>query len=117
MTKLGVATASGRCDLGSVLPFDANLRIRGNDWPLFGVTMVGHLRMENVKQAIESVVAKKLMGTLLSLGFGEVVFAFMPEPFWICYNSTAGRFLSLMPLKASPDTVAPAVSWLSQRRL
>ena len=62
----GSCTHSDAC--GSILPFDATLRFGGNDWPPTGLTMVGNLRLRNVRMAIDTVVSEKTPGDFVELG-------------------------------------------------
>lgn len=58
-------------------PFDAAKRAEGRDWPLFGYTMVGHKRLDNVQACIEEVVARGIPGDLVETGVwrgGTVIF-------------------------------------------
>lgn len=68
----------GGCSMGSLQPFSASERQRGNDWPPVGHTMVGHLRLDNVRMAVESVVKMNIPGDFVELGVwrgGVCVFA------------------------------------------
>lgn len=59
------------------LPFDAEKRAEGKDWPLFAYTMVGHKRLDNVQACVEDVVAKGVPGDLVETGVwrgGTVIF-------------------------------------------
>jgi hypothetical protein len=58
----------GGCSSKNLAPYESSLRNRGNDWPPFGFTMVGHLRIQNVKQAIELVIGRKVEGAFAELG-------------------------------------------------
>jgi len=49
-------------------PFNASLREDGADWPPFGHTMVGHLRLRNVRTAIEETIANHIPGDFVELG-------------------------------------------------
>ncbi|MFM8238643.1 MAG: TylF/MycF/NovP-related O-methyltransferase [Actinomycetota bacterium] len=46
----------------------ANVRIEGRDYPLFGQTMVGLQRVENVQFCVESVLAEGVPGDLIETG-------------------------------------------------
>lgn len=50
------------------LPFDAAVRREGRDWPLFGYTMIGHRRLDNVRRRVEHVLADDIPGDLLEAG-------------------------------------------------
>jgi len=51
-----------------VRPFDAEARRVGRDWPLFGYTMAGHLRLDNVQQCVETVLRERVPGDLIETG-------------------------------------------------
>jgi hypothetical protein len=59
---------AGGCALGSVVPFDAAERRGGQDWPPVGHTMVGELRLQNVREAVEAVVRLGVPGDFAELG-------------------------------------------------
>jgi hypothetical protein len=46
-------------------PFDATKRARGNDWPAYGVSMIGQLRMDNLRTLLEDVLAKGVLGSFV----------------------------------------------------
>ena len=67
--------AAGRCDpsapncpLERRLPYERELRERGTDWPTLGLTMVGHVRLRQLRRAIEEVVARGVPGDIVELG-------------------------------------------------
>ena len=47
---------------------DPSLRSKGRDWPLFGMTMVGTCRLENVQSCVESVLAEGIPGDFVETG-------------------------------------------------
>jgi hypothetical protein len=49
-------------------PFDPAARRGGKDWPMFGFTMAGELRLENVEDCIAHVVADKVPGDFVECG-------------------------------------------------
>lgn len=49
-------------------PFLAEKRISGGDWPLFGYSMIGFKRLENIQVAIETVVREGIPGDLIETG-------------------------------------------------
>lgn len=58
--------------------FDARLRESGLDWPLFGFTMVGKKRLENVRASIETVIRDGIVGDFVETGVwrgGTAIFA------------------------------------------
>lgn len=61
------ACANAECTLGA-LPYDASKRERGNDWPAVGHTMVGHKRLQNVKELMFDVIRKGVQGDFAELG-------------------------------------------------
>jgi hypothetical protein len=61
---------AGRCspkDCKSTLPYDAELRERGNDWPPAGYTMVGNLRLDNIRWILEDWVRHHIPGDFVEL--------------------------------------------------
>lgn len=59
-------------------PFDPEQRASGNDWPLFGYTMVGHKRLDNIQYCIETVLADQVEGDIIETGVwrgGSMMFA------------------------------------------
>jgi O-methyltransferase len=59
-------------------PYDANLRDQGLDWPLFGFTMVGIQRLNNLQLCIEDVLEKNVPGSFVETGVwrgGSSIFA------------------------------------------
>lgn len=59
---------AGGCALGSARPFDASARRGGRDWPVVGHTMVGELRLQNVREALEAAVRLRVPGDFAELG-------------------------------------------------
>jgi O-methyltransferase len=49
-------------------PFDVESRREGRDWPLFGYTMAGHKRLDNVQLCVEDVLARGVAGDFLEAG-------------------------------------------------
>jgi hypothetical protein len=49
-------------------PFDATKRCEGRDWPLFGYTMAGRRRLDNVQACIEDVLKKNVPGDFIETG-------------------------------------------------
>lgn len=57
--------------------FDRKKREEGIDWPLFGYTMIGHKRLDNIQACTENVVAEGIPGDLVETGVwrgGAVIF-------------------------------------------
>ena len=48
--------------------FDATKRWEGRDWPLFGYTMAGRRRLDNVQACIEDVLAEDVPGDFIEAG-------------------------------------------------
>lgn len=48
--------------------FDESKREEGKDWPLFGYTMTGHRRLENVQMCVEDVLRNEVPGDLIETG-------------------------------------------------
>lgn len=49
-------------------PLDSDARDEGRDWPLFGFTMAGHRRLDNVQMCVENVLANKVQGDFIETG-------------------------------------------------
>lgn len=49
-------------------PFDASSRDEGKDWPLFGFTMIGNQRLDNIQACFDSIVESKIPGDLVETG-------------------------------------------------
>jgi O-methyltransferase len=47
---------------------DSSLREQGLDWPLFGMTMVGARRLENVQSCVETALAENVPGDFVETG-------------------------------------------------
>ncbi|CAF3432229.1 unnamed protein product [Rotaria socialis] len=61
-----------------VRPMIISERIKGSDWPLTGITMVGQRRLINIEWAIRFVIANDVMGDFIECGVwrgGSSVFA------------------------------------------
>lgn len=48
--------------------FNAEDRDNGIDWPLFGYSMAGHKRLDNVQRCIEDILANKIPGDFIETG-------------------------------------------------
>ena len=48
--------------------YDPALRDNGKDWPLFGYSMIGHRRLDNLQACIQDVLANKVPGDLIETG-------------------------------------------------
>jgi O-methyltransferase len=48
--------------------FDKVRRYEGRDWPLFGYTMAGHLRLDNVQMCVEDVLKNEVPGDFIETG-------------------------------------------------
>src|SRR3989338_200 len=53
---------------GSTNPFDPQLRLHGNDWPLIGVSMIGLARLNNLETMLRIVVAEGIPGDFIECG-------------------------------------------------
>jgi len=76
--------ASGKkwtgCSLQHLAPYVLEQRMAGADWPPFGHTMVGHRRLQNIRNAIEYVIAMGVDGDFAELGVwrgGSCIYAKM----------------------------------------
>ena len=62
---------AGTCagtNCASFAPYNPVDRERGNDWPPFGHTMVGHLRLRNIRMALTLVAENNIPGDFAELG-------------------------------------------------
>lgn len=50
------------------VPYNATLRTEGKDWPLFGYTMAGHKRLDNLQFCVEDILARNVPGDLIETG-------------------------------------------------
>jgi O-methyltransferase len=50
------------------IPYNADSREKGLDWPLFGFTQVGHRRLDNIQFCIEDILARGVPGDLIETG-------------------------------------------------
>jgi O-methyltransferase len=48
--------------------FDPAIRSKGMDWPLFGYTMIGHERLDNLQFCIDDVLRRQVPGDLMETG-------------------------------------------------
>lgn len=49
-------------------PYDRARRNNGEDWPMFGFTMVGHQRLDNIRTCIETTLAEGIPGDIVECG-------------------------------------------------
>ncbi len=49
-------------------PFDPDVRQRGKDWPLFGYTMIGMQRLDNIQTCLEDILRNDVPGDLIETG-------------------------------------------------
>ena len=50
------------------LPFDPEVRLNGEDWPMFGYSMIGHRRLDNIEYCIRSAVNSGVEGDFVECG-------------------------------------------------
>lgn len=55
-------------DLTHLLPFDEVLRRKGEDWPLYGLTMTGIVRLKKLRTLLEIVFVEKIPGCMVECG-------------------------------------------------
>ena len=48
--------------------FNKEMREEGKDWPIFGYTMAGHRRLDNVQMCVEDVIANSVPGDFMETG-------------------------------------------------
>ena len=53
---------------GGLLPFNRARRLRGRDWPSRALSMIGARRMEQLQEAVETVIAQRVPGDLIETG-------------------------------------------------
>jgi O-methyltransferase len=49
-------------------PFDPKVRGNGEDWPMFGYSMIGHRRLENIEYCIRSALSSGVEGDFVECG-------------------------------------------------
>src|SRR3984885_15083008 len=49
-------------------PFDPKVRGNGEDWPMFGYSMIGHRRLENIEYCIRSALSSGIEGDFVECG-------------------------------------------------
>ncbi|CAF1151386.1 unnamed protein product [Rotaria sordida] len=62
----------------SIHPLNIDKRIKGEDWPLIGLTMIGHKRLINIEWALRFVIANQVPGDFIECGVwrgGSSIFA------------------------------------------
>lgn len=57
-----------RMSLVKLLPYDPAQREMGRDWPFIGYTMIGLRRLQNVRQAVETLVREGIPGDFVETG-------------------------------------------------
>jgi len=61
-----VMGSGGGCDKQQ--PYVHAKRLKGGDWPYVGHTMVGHMRIDNIRMALEDVINNNVPGDFLEMG-------------------------------------------------
>jgi O-methyltransferase len=56
------------CEIRKRVPFDAELRRSGRDLPMHADTMIGLKRLQNVREAVKTVIADRIRGDLVETG-------------------------------------------------
>ena len=51
-----------------IIPFDAEKRRVGRDWPVLADTMIGEVRLQNLRSCVEDVLARNVAGDLIETG-------------------------------------------------
>lgn len=59
---------TGTVDQLEKRPFDAHIRRQGLDWPSFGLTMIGRMRLENIERLILDMIDAKVPGDFVECG-------------------------------------------------
>lgn len=91
MDEVGRCSGFDGCALWRLKPYEPSLREKGNDWPPVGHTMVGHMRLNNVRAAIESVVSANIPGDFAELGVWRGGASIYAQLVMKCLNQTDGR--------------------------
>lgn len=65
---LGWVLARNNLQLARKIPYDAEARTAGRDWPLLAETMVGLKRLDNLQMCVEDALQKKVPGDLIETG-------------------------------------------------
>ena len=97
-------------------PYDRVRRENGLDWPMFGFTMAGHKRLDNIQACIGAVVADKVPGDFVECGawrggcsiFAKAVFniyGINDRKIWL-----ADSFEGMPVLETEADKVDPDLS-------
>ena len=68
--KRCIVRAAARYDyeLTKKIPFDAEMRALGRDWPGFGYTMIGLRRLDHLQECVEDVIRRRVPGDLMEAG-------------------------------------------------
>ena len=82
-------------------PFDPKVRGNGEDWPMFGYSMIGHRRLENIEYCIRSALSSGVEGTSSNAVFGEGARRFTQEVCSIYWAHRTGRFGWRIALRVS----------------
>jgi O-methyltransferase len=97
------------------LKYDAVKREEGRDWPMFGYSMIGHRRLENIEHCLRSVVARGIEGDFVECGVwrgGAAIYAkgvlnmlgSVDRQVWLA-DSFEG-----MPIQSENDLIDPNIS-------
>ncbi len=55
--------------------FDAEKRLEGRDWPLFGYSMAGLKRLDNIQSCVEDVLRNNIVGDFIETGWQRKFFS------------------------------------------
>lgn len=97
-------------------PYDQAQRENGMDWPMVGLTMVGHRRLENIRACIETVITDKVPGDFVECGVwrgGSSIFAKAVFKAWGVTDRKvwlADSFEGMPHLETEADKVDPDFS-------
>jgi len=93
------------------LPYDAEKRYGGKDWPLYGYTMIGKKRLDNLHNILVSVVDRSIDGDFIECGVwrgGASIFArIVLDLYHQCHRTVyvADSFAGLPPSKSTLDPI------------
>lgn len=117
--KIRAALLSAMASTGYALiklrPFNPKLRENGEDWPMFGYSMVGEKRLANIRYCLETVHKENVLGDFVECGVwrgGASIFAKgvlnclgdQGRKLWLC-DSFEG-----MPVQRNEDRIDPALA-------
>jgi len=98
--------------------YDARRRELGQDWPMVGLTMVGHKRLDNVRSCIETVIADNIPGDFVECGVWRGGASIYAKALFDAFGASdrtvwlADSFEGMPVLNTEEDRVDLDLSWL-----